>query len=100
MLYEVITSPNYFTTRNSAYDIESIRKALDLNKVTLLGISYGTRLSLEYMELYPFNIDSVILDSIAPKEPEIYDMSITVITSYSIHYTKLYEFLKTYIQLL
>jgi pimeloyl-ACP methyl ester carboxylesterase len=70
-------SPNYFTTRNSAYDIESIRKTLDLNKVTLLGISYGTRLSLEYMELYPFNIDSVILDSIAPKEPEIYDMSIT-----------------------
>ena len=59
-----------FTTRNSGYDIESLRVSLGYESINLLGISYGTRLSLEYMQLYPKNLDSVILDGVLPENSD------------------------------
>ena len=42
-------------------DLESIRKGLGLNKITLLGHSWGSRLSMEYAIKYSMNLDKLIL---------------------------------------
>ncbi len=70
-------SPIYFNSRNSAYDLEAIRKTFNLEKITILGVSYGTRLALEYMYLYPLNIDSMILDSVLPENVEKNSVELT-----------------------
>jgi pimeloyl-ACP methyl ester carboxylesterase len=70
--------PTTISTRNSAYDIESIRKALKLDKISLFGVSYGTRLALEYMELFADHIDSVVLDSVLADDVDRYAINISM----------------------
>ncbi|MFT5659863.1 MAG: pimeloyl-ACP methyl ester carboxylesterase [Sulfurimonas sp.] len=70
-------APKYFTTRNSAYDIESLRESLGYDKIILLGASYGTRLSLEYMEILPQNLETVILDGVLPENSDLLNNAIT-----------------------
>ena len=57
-----------YSTRESAADIEDLRKALKIEKWNLYGISYGCRLMLEVMRNYPEGIRSVILDSPLPPD--------------------------------
>lgn len=57
-----------FNTVQSAADVDALRRALQLKRVVLFGISYGTRLALTVMKLYPRNIDSAILDSVWPPQ--------------------------------
>jgi proline iminopeptidase len=42
-------------------DLESIRKGLGLNKIILIGHSWGARLSMEYAIKYSMNLDKLIL---------------------------------------
>jgi proline iminopeptidase len=42
-------------------DLESIRKGLGLNKITLIGHSWGSRLAMEYAIKYPMNLNNLIL---------------------------------------
>lgn len=51
------------TTETTARDIESVRKALGVNKVSLYGISYGTLLMATYATLFPQRTDRLVLDS-------------------------------------
>ncbi len=53
-----------FNTLQSANDVEALRRALNLDDVVLWGISYGTRLAMAVMELYPETVSAAILDSI------------------------------------
>jgi pimeloyl-ACP methyl ester carboxylesterase len=55
-----------YTTRNSARDLEEVRSALGFVKIDLIGLSYGTRLALEYTRLYPHRVRSVVLIGTAP----------------------------------
>ena len=57
-----------FNTLQSASDVEGLRRALKFEKVFLLGISYGTRLALTVMKLYPESIKAVVLDSVIPPQ--------------------------------
>lgn len=57
-----------FNTVQSAADVDALRRALKLNDVVLFGISYGTRLALTVMKLYPDNIHTAILDSVWPPQ--------------------------------
>lgn len=50
----------------SAADIEDLRRVLGIKKLNLYGISYSTRLMLNYIRAYPENVRSVILDSVLP----------------------------------
>lgn len=59
-----------FNTVQSAADVDALRRALKLKRVVLFGISYGTRLALTVMKLYPKHIDSVILDSVYPPQSD------------------------------
>ncbi len=57
-----------FNTLQSATDVEALRRALQLQDVVLFGISYGTRLALTVMKLYPEHIKAAILDSVFPPQ--------------------------------
>lgn len=55
-----------YNTRESAHDLDSLRQALGVPKVTLWGISYGTFLALATLKEHPDAVDRVILAGIEP----------------------------------
>jgi pimeloyl-ACP methyl ester carboxylesterase len=55
----------FYTSRDSADDIDALRQALGAEKVALYGTSYGTKLSLVYALRYPGRVDRLVLDSVA-----------------------------------
>ena len=50
-----------YNTRESAADLDDLRRALGAEKVVLWGMSYGTHLALAAMREYPGSVDRVIL---------------------------------------
>ena len=54
----------FYTTRDSVEDIEDVRKALGVEKLTLFGISYGTKLALAYARVHPEHVERIALDSV------------------------------------
>ncbi len=54
----------HYTTADSVQDMETIRLALHVDKLTLFGISYGTELALEYARTYPSHVERLIIDSV------------------------------------
>ena len=57
-----------YTSRDSADDVEALRKRLGVAKVSLYGVSYGTRSALSYALRYPDRVDRLVLDSVV--EPD------------------------------
>jgi pimeloyl-ACP methyl ester carboxylesterase len=67
-----------YTTPALADDVADLAKALQLPRINLYGISYGTRWALETMRRHPGLVRSVVLDGVYPpqingeqNEPEI-----------------------------
>jgi pimeloyl-ACP methyl ester carboxylesterase len=54
----------FYTTAASVEDLEAVRAATGREKVTLLGISYGTKLALAYARAYPQHVERLLLDSV------------------------------------
>ena len=50
----------------SAQDIEALRNVLNVEKLSLYGGSYGTRLALTYARDFPNSVESMVLDSPMP----------------------------------
>jgi pimeloyl-ACP methyl ester carboxylesterase len=59
---------NAFTTLEDAADVHDLVRALGYQQVNLEGVSYGTRLALTVMRLFPADLRSVILDSTLPPQ--------------------------------
>ena len=58
---------NFYTTRDAADDIEDVRAALGVPKLTLYGTSYGTYQAYAYAVRHPAGVESLVLDStVAP----------------------------------
>ncbi len=57
-----------YTTQESVADIEALREAAGYQKLVLFGVSYGTKVALEYAERYPQNVEALLLDSVVPPE--------------------------------
>lgn len=55
-----------YTTQTSVEDIEAIRQSLGYEKLVLYGVSYGTKVALEYAARYPRNVSALVLDSVEP----------------------------------
>jgi pimeloyl-ACP methyl ester carboxylesterase len=53
----------FYTSADSADDLEALRVALGAPRIALYGVSYGTRVALEYARRYPQRIERLILDS-------------------------------------
>ena len=45
--------PRFYTTSDAVLDLEEVRAAIGAEQVNLVGISYGTRVALEYLRRYP-----------------------------------------------
>jgi pimeloyl-ACP methyl ester carboxylesterase len=58
--------PRLYTTSDYVADLELARKALAVEQFNLVGVSYGTRVALEYLRRHPASIRSVVLDSVVP----------------------------------
>jgi pimeloyl-ACP methyl ester carboxylesterase len=58
----------FYATRDHVEDIESVRKAVGVDKIGLWGTSYGTKLAVAYALAYPQHVDRLLLDSILPPE--------------------------------
>lgn len=59
--------PSY-NSYDSIRDFEAVRDALGVQKLHLLGGSYGTRAGFVYLKLFPESIETATLDSNAPME--------------------------------
>ncbi len=55
-----------YTTVASVLDVEAIRRALDLPKPSLLGVSYGTWVVQTYAALFPDLVQAAVIDGIMP----------------------------------
>ena len=53
----------FYTSRDSADDIDAIREQLGAEQVALYGTSYGTKLALGYALRYPARVERLVLDS-------------------------------------
>jgi len=59
---------NAYNTEAIAADIEDLRKALNIEKLNLLTISYSTKIAQVMLRNYPESIRSVVMDSALPLE--------------------------------
>ena len=58
-----ISGSAFYTTRDHAEDIESVRDALGVDKIALYGVSYGTKHAVAYALAYPSHVERLLLDS-------------------------------------
>nr|WP_298690217.1 alpha/beta hydrolase [uncultured Dongia sp.] len=70
-------NPGAYTSRDGAADLHDLYQALKIPAWNVYGLSYGTRLGLEYMRQYPKDIRSVILDSVLPPEAQFLEEDAT-----------------------
>jgi len=56
----------FWSTAETAFDLENLRVALGVDKLTLFGVSYGAQVAQEYVRRYPDRTAAVILDSPTP----------------------------------
>ncbi|HEX6074255.1 MAG TPA: alpha/beta hydrolase [Micromonosporaceae bacterium] len=62
----------YFSTEQTARDIDAIRQAVGDKKLSYLGYSYGTLLGAVYAKLFPDRIRAMVLDgAVDPAKDEI-----------------------------
>jgi pimeloyl-ACP methyl ester carboxylesterase len=57
-----------YTTSYSADDVDDVRAALGLDKIDLLGGSYGTLAALVYLRRHGEHVRSVVLEGVAPPD--------------------------------
>ncbi|NNM19000.1 MAG: alpha/beta fold hydrolase [Croceitalea sp.] len=55
---------NAYNTTESAKDIDALRMALGVPKISIWGISYGSHLAFEYIRLFEDHIDKMVLASL------------------------------------
>jgi pimeloyl-ACP methyl ester carboxylesterase len=66
----------FFSTSESVSDIEAVRRAIGVDKIDLYGVSYGTKVALDYAIRYPQHIDRLVLDSVVmPGELDPWELS-------------------------
>lgn len=58
----------FFTTNDSALDIEALRVAGGYDKLVIYGVSYGTKVALAYAAAFPQRVERLVLDSVVTPE--------------------------------
>jgi pimeloyl-ACP methyl ester carboxylesterase len=54
----------FYSTTQSAQDIDAVRQALGAPKLELMGVSYGTYVAVQYARQFPASTEGLILDSV------------------------------------
>ena len=65
---------NLINTFQSAHDVVTMLNPLRATKLSLFGASYGTRLTMTTMKLFPSKIESAVIDSVVPPEVNVFEM--------------------------
>ncbi len=58
----------FYTTTEAIGDLDAVRAALGVDKVNLVGGSYGTRVAQHYAARYPQHTRTVVIDGVAPND--------------------------------
>jgi pimeloyl-ACP methyl ester carboxylesterase len=58
----------FFTTTLAMQDLDAVRLQLGVERINLLGASYGTRAALEYLRLFPAQVRRSVMDGVAPPD--------------------------------
>jgi pimeloyl-ACP methyl ester carboxylesterase len=58
----------FFTTPETIADIDELRRALGVTRLTLDGVSYGTFTAERYALAYPDHVARLVLDSVVPQQ--------------------------------
>jgi pimeloyl-ACP methyl ester carboxylesterase len=58
----------FFSTAETAFDLEDLRRALGLERIAVLGSSYGGQVAGEYVRRFPAATQAVVLDATSPIE--------------------------------
>ena len=62
---------DYYQTRDSVEDIDAVRAALGRRQLSIVGVSYGTKVAVDYARAHPGNVTRLVLDSVvAPGGPD------------------------------
>ncbi|HEV2787545.1 MAG TPA: alpha/beta fold hydrolase, partial [Solirubrobacteraceae bacterium] len=56
-----------FTTAANVEDLEALRAAGRYEQLVIYGVSYGTKLALDYASRYPERVEALVLDSAVPQ---------------------------------
>ena len=67
-LEQLDADPRFYTTSDAVQDLETIRVRLGVERIDLVGISYGTRLAQEYLRRNPARVRTIVLDGVVPPE--------------------------------
>jgi pimeloyl-ACP methyl ester carboxylesterase len=57
----------HYSTNDTVADLESLRRALGVRKMTLDGVSYGTYTAERYALAHPRHVARLVLDSVVPQ---------------------------------
>lgn len=61
----------FYLTRDTVQDIEAVRSALGYGRISLFGVSYGTKVELAYAAAHPEHVERMVLDSVVtPDGPD------------------------------
>ncbi len=58
----------FYTTTQAIADLDAVRAALGVDKINLVGGSYGTRVAQQYAARYPQHTRAVVIDGVAPND--------------------------------
>src|SRR3954447_431680 len=66
----------FFRTVDSVADLEDVRQAAGYDRLVLYGVSYGTKLALQYAAAHPEHVERLVLDSVVePDGPDAFRRS-------------------------
>jgi pimeloyl-ACP methyl ester carboxylesterase len=60
--------PEYYTTSVAVRDLDAVRAALGAPRISLYGVSYGTRVALHYVRRHAAHVRAVVLDGALPPD--------------------------------
>ncbi|HKZ73537.1 MAG TPA: alpha/beta hydrolase [Steroidobacteraceae bacterium] len=58
----------FYTTSLAVQDLDRVRAALGYERVSLYGVSYGSRVAQHYVRRFPGRVRAVILDGVVPPQ--------------------------------
>lgn len=83
----------HMTTADNARDMNAIRKALGLRKISYYGFSWGSYLGQVYTQLFPHNIDREVLDGVVDPNRVWYGANLNQETHFNSNINRYWQYL-------
>ncbi|MEO7850999.1 MAG: alpha/beta fold hydrolase, partial [Rubrivivax sp.] len=58
----------HYGTAIASADLDAVRQVLKVEQINLVGVSYGTRVALDYMRQFPASVRRSVLDGVTPPD--------------------------------